>query len=233
MAHLFGIHEEFFLILVLAFVIKPGQSQTVCTYRVPVPDLDVCDASGGIEDNINAGMFEVKGNINGMQDYQADNFKLMDQQINRVVKVTDQVNTEISDIGNELETLKRTLTNIQTLQTHLHSNGTSPNSSGRGKRAASTKNQLSQDLDAVKQAFQQSVIALDTQLQTLAQQVTKFEQQTTTAHRRYQTQLAQNQQDLNATETQLTTIARTVQSLAASGTSEYDFPFSLKKSLRK
>ena len=220
MALLLGLHKASFLILIFTFVTKHGQSQTVCTYRVPVPDLDVCDASGGIEDNINGEMFEVKGNIHGMQDYQTDNFKYMDQQINKVVKVTGQVDTEISDIRNELETIKRTFANIQTLQTHSNSNVTSQNSSGRGKRAVSSSNQLVQDLDAVKQAFQQSVLALDTKLRILGQQVRKFEQQTTSTHRRYQTQLAQNQQDLTATETQLTAITQTVQSLAASGASE-------------
>ena len=200
-------------------VINHGHSQTVCTYRVPVPDLDVCDASGGLEDNINAGVFEVKGNIRGMQDYQSDNFKHLDQQINKVLKVTGRVDTEISDIGNELDTLKRTFGNIQSLQTHGNSTITTPNLSGRGKRAV-PNNQLAQDLNAVKQAFQQSVLALDTKLRILGQQVKTFEQQTTATHRRYQTQLTQNQQTLTTTETQLTAITQTVNSLTAGGTSK-------------
>ena len=210
MAHLFEICKALSIILILQCVLKAGYTQTVCTYRVPVPDLGVCDASGGLEDNINGDMYEVKGNIIGMQEYQADNFKLLDQQINTIDGQRTQVDTEILDIAGELQTLKSALGSIQSTQAGLNS------SSSRGKRAVSSNSQLLQDLNAAKQSFQQSVIVLEAKLQNLARQAVNYEKQSKATHTTYQTQLTKHQQDLTTAEAQLTTIATTVQQLASS-----------------
>lgn len=213
MTYLFEMQKLLAIIFISQLLVKAGQSQTVCTYRVPVPDLDVCDASGGVEDNINAGLYEMKGHINGIQDFQMDNFKLLDQQINTVVGERDHIDSEVLDIGDAITVLKHTLESKQTAQANLQTNTTSVKSGHRRKKAVSSNSQLFQDLSAAKQSFQQSVTALEAKLQGLAKQVAKHEQQILAAHKKYQTQLTQNQQDLVTTETQFTVIAQTAKQM--------------------
>ena len=212
-------HKSLFTIVILQFIFKVGHSQTYCSYRVPVPDLDVCDASGGLEENISSAVYETKGNVDGMQDYQEENFNLMDQQINTIVSQRDQVDTNILDITEELNTLKRSLGGIGTTQAQLH--GSTQTSHQRGKRAVASSSQLLNDLNVAKQSFQQTVISLEGKLQNLAKQVENNEKQNAAIDKSYQTQLAKNQQEILAAEAQLTTITNTIQQIGTGSSGQY------------
>ena len=210
MANILTIDTSLFVVLILQVSLHVGYSQTYCSYRVQVPDLDICDASGGIEENINSDVYETKGNINGMQDYQNDNFKLLDEQISTIVKERDQVETGILDITEEINTVKRALGSIGGMQALLNAS-----SNHRGKRATTSTTQLMNDLDAAKLAFQQSVINLEGKLRNLAKQVEDNEKQNAAIDAIYRNELASNQQKISDADTQLTAIINIVQQNAA------------------
>lgn len=176
-------------------------AQTQCSLKVPVPDLSYCDASGILEEHVDANVHETRGRIRAVQDYELDSFKLFDQQFTVAMKESTNTDIDIRDVEEDILTLRRVISHLQTMQTNdeipeVHD--------GRQKRAAPQAPTTSQQsLSAATTVFQQNLASVMQKLQGISSSITNEVAKSVALHSKLQKELATNQQTLAATERQL------------------------------
>lgn len=203
-------------------------AQTQCSVKVPVPDLNYCDAAGLLEEHVDAHVHETRGRVQAVQDYQRDTFKLFDQQFTVILNESTNTDVDIRDVEEHIVTLKRVFNTFQSLQATTEQPQVFPEvfstdepevGSRRQKRAApTTTNPTQQALDSAKAAFQQQLASITQKLQNIASSIANDVAQSTAYHTKLQTMLATNQQYLTTTEQQIKLIDTAVMNALKSKT---------------
>lgn len=196
------------LALWLCLVSTHVSAKTQCSLKIPVPDLNYCDAIGFVEEHVDADMHETRGRIRAVQDFQFDSFKLLDGQINAIMNESTSTDENINDVEEEILVLK------QFVETYLdvQADDTVPKVDGtRQKRAAtSSPNQIQQQLNTAKASFQQDVTKVLQKLQSISSSIANEVSQSSAIHLRLVQELSNNQQTLTATEQQLQSLETAV-----------------------
>lgn len=186
-----------FLAVWLVTIGMPINAMTQCSLKVPVPDLNYCEAIGSLEEHVDADVHETRGRVKAVQDFQMDSFKLLDQQINLILNDSTSTDEDIKDVEEEIYTIKRFVNNLP--------NDEMPEMSGtRQKRAApSTPGPSRQLLNNAKANFQQSVASVLQKLQSISSSIASEVAQNTALHQQLLQELSTNQKALVAAEQQL------------------------------
>lgn len=196
---------------------------TQCSLKIPVPDLSYCEAIGSLEEHVDADMHETRGRVKAIQDYQMDSFKLLDQQINLVLKESTSTDEDIKDVEEEIHTIKRFVNNLQP-------NDEMPEMSGwRQKRAApSTPGPSQQLLNNAKASFQQSVASVLQKLQNISSSIAGEVTQNTAVHQQLLQELFTNQKALVSSEQQLQSLDTAIRNaLNSTGPGKYISTFKM------
>lgn len=214
--------------LVIVWLLKPAAGQTRCSVAVPVPDLGYCDAVGALEENADASIHETRGRVIGMADYQEDAFKLFDEQITSILNQSTVSDSEVRDIEEEVNTMKRLLSTMQSVQAvSSRQSAGGHHVSGRRKRAALSALPPGQQkmIDNLKLSFQQSLANVLLMLQNVSKSVADDTTQNAAYHTRLQQDLSTNQKALNVLEQQLQSIDTAIKAVAASRNTGNSFGF--------
>ena len=204
-------------ILSLSLVISRVKSQTYCTLKFAASDTGVCDATGTLEEHINAEVYQTKGNIEVMDEYKLETFKIFDQQISDVEAQTQSTTGDVTGLEEQVTALKKELTNMQ--------NGLTTTTSGvpiRSKRASGSisgsSSAAQQALDAANLTFQQNVSDILQQLQNISQILDKEAKASAAQHATMLQEVSKNQQDLTAVEQQIQTLDSSIRQLSSPNT---------------
>ncbi|XP_045215457.2 uncharacterized protein LOC123565722 [Mercenaria mercenaria] len=205
--------QVYLVVVCLLSYIVSASAMSQCSLKVPVPDLTYCDATGTLEEHIDADVHETRGRVKAVQDYQHDSFKLFDQQLNTIVE-DSTTDMDILDVVEEIQTLKRFVTSLSEQQELPEI------SDKRQKRAApSTPNQTQQLLNSAQATFQKNLASIKQKLASISSSIAKDAAQSSAIHTKLLQDLAKNQQSLTATEQQLQTLDTAVRNaLTSTGT---------------
>lgn len=173
-----------------------------CSLKVPVPDVSFCDASGTLEESMDASIHETRGRAKAVQEFQQDSLESFKQQITAMLEDSTNTDMDLHDVEEEIMTLKRFVTNVLShpIYDELPGSGGS-----RHKRAApvSSSQQL---LNSAKASFQQELTRITNQLAIISSSLAKDVAQSSALHAKLLKELFTNQQSLTATEQQLKTL---------------------------
>ncbi|XP_052791822.1 uncharacterized protein LOC128225969 [Mya arenaria] len=194
--------------------------QTQCSIKVPVPNLGFCDAVGALEEHVDGDVYETRGRVLGLMDYQLDSFILFDQQFKSIINESSTSEANVKDIEEEIDTLKRSLKTLEILHSEAEDEESiSDESVFRVRRAA---NQLpsvqQQQVDAAQASFAQALASVLLQIQTADRTLAAKVQNDTAYHVRLQQELTANEQDISSLEKKLNTLEAAVKQALAAAT---------------
>ncbi|KAL4227456.1 hypothetical protein ACF0H5_012900 [Mactra antiquata] len=194
--------------LLLLSISTHSVAKTTCVLTVPVPSLDVCDATGTLEEYVDASVHETRGRIKSMQDNGFDIFEIFNEQINRIVNESTNSDMNIKDAQEEILVLKRYITALQAGQV----SATTQASIGRRKRAVITtpSTQTIQSLKAANASFQHTVANLMLKLNNISTNIRSEMTNSDQVHIRLQQELTANFQALNTLEQQIKSLSSKV-----------------------
>jgi septal ring factor EnvC (AmiA/AmiB activator) len=176
---------------------------------VPVPDISFCDATGALEEKVDANIYETSGRVKAVQDFQYDAFELFNHQLTTLLDDSKSTDMNIHDVEEEILTLKRFVSRVLSDSV----NDEIPAISGtRHKRAASV-NQTQQLLNSAKATFQQELAKITNKLAIISSSIAKEAVQTTAIHTKLLNELTSNQQTLTTTEQQLKVLDTTIRNV--------------------
>lgn len=180
-----------------------------CSVKVPVPDISFCDATGALEEKVDANIYETSGRVKAVQDFQYDAFELFNHQLTTLLDDSTSTDMNIHDVEEEILTLKRFVSRVLSDSV----NDEIPEISGtRHKRAASV-NQTQQLLNSAKATFQQELAKITNKLAIISSSIAKEAAQTTAIHTKLLNELTSNQLTLTTTEQQLNALDTTIRNV--------------------
>lgn len=204
--------RQILFVIALSFLFMHTASQTLCSVKVPVPDLGYCQAVGSIEEHLERSIFETTGRVQMMKDYGFEAFNLLKEQIRKMNE--DSTNTEryIRKTEQEIVALKTFLPTLKDVHTKMLA--LKDEQHDRGKRAAlSLSDPVQLLLDKTKQNFQEHLAGVMKDLQVLSKSITDEITRNYLFQTKLQNDIKANQMSIDDVERQLRTFGNLTNSI--------------------
>lgn len=203
------------LLLACAFL-GSAAAQTTCSLKIPVPNLGYCDAIGALEEHVDAELYETRGHVSVMNDYQMDAFKLIDQQIRHILSESSMSESSVLDIQEELEVLKRGMKRLEKM--HLEAQQSDEDeTSSFSRRASSIPASQQKEIDDARTTFAQALAQVLMQVQTADKRLADEVRKDGIYHQQLLKELSDNERKLQQLEKELNTLEQTIQKAAVQG----------------